>query len=313
MARKPRIHIPGSFYQVILRGNAGQDIFEDVTDTAYFEGLISEGIERFGHRVHAYCWMKNHVHLIIQIADTPLSKIMQNISFRYTRYFNYKYDRTGHVFQGRYKAILVDPQNYLLQLAKYINLNPVKANIVSRPEEYRWGSYRAYVGKCECDWLTTDYILGLFSEDKEQAISGYIQFMSDDAEESQGDGFLNNKGSNILGDDDFIEQVHRTCEVSEGHMMSMEKIISIVCRRFDVKHDDICSSDKGHMLSKIRAIIGYLVTEYTHTPLVEYSRFVNRDVSTISGAVTEYRKKLSVSPTEINQLEDIKTELSIVS
>ena len=108
MARKPRIHYPGAIYHVMLRGNAKQTIFHNDEEYRYFENILAEGLEQYSLILHAYCWMKNHVHMALQVTDKPLSKLMQTMSQRYTRWFNKKYDRVGHLFQGRYKAILVD-------------------------------------------------------------------------------------------------------------------------------------------------------------------------------------------------------------
>jgi len=125
MARKPRLHYPGALYHVILRGNARQDIFITDEDRYRFYLFVQEGLERYGHRVLAFCLMTNHIHLAIQVADVPLSRIMQNLTFRYTRWFNWRSKRIGHLFQGRYKAILVDADSYLLELAAYIHLEKV--------------------------------------------------------------------------------------------------------------------------------------------------------------------------------------------
>jgi len=105
MARKPRIHLPGGFYHVMLRGNAGQDIFLTDEDRYHLYLLMQEGVERFGHRIHAFCCMSNHIHLAIQVADIPLSRIIQNLSFRHTQWMNKRRRRIGHLFQGRYAAI----------------------------------------------------------------------------------------------------------------------------------------------------------------------------------------------------------------
>lgn len=147
MARKPRLHVSGGLYHVMLRGNGGQAIFFTDADRYHLYLLLQEGIERYGHRVHGFCCMSNHIHLAVQVADIPLAKIMQNLSFRYTRWINQRKKRVGHLFQGRYKAILVDADSYLLQLVCYIHLNPVRANMVKRPEHYRWSGHRAYIGR----------------------------------------------------------------------------------------------------------------------------------------------------------------------
>ncbi|NIT13027.1 MAG: transposase, partial [Candidatus Dadabacteria bacterium] len=262
MARKPRIHVPGGFYHVILRGNGGQDIFHEVDDTKYFENLVSEGVRRFGHRVHCYCWMKNHVHLVIQVSSTPLSKIIQNISFRYTLYFNKKYDTIGHLFHGRYKAILIDPQSYLLQVVRYIHLNPVKAKIVNKPEEYRWSSCRPYLGRCRCEWLTTDYVLRLFSKNREEAVADFQEFVADGLEnvyEQQLPAGPVHRG--ILGDTEFIEEV---CDVkiNTDKKMSMEKIVTTVCNKANLDSGQLASQNRARHISRIRTVIAYLIMEY---------------------------------------------------
>ena len=163
MARKPRLLYPGALYHAILRGNNGQTIFFDHKDRTRFCLLLQEGIERFGHRIHAFCLMTNHVHLAIQMGGIPLSRIMQNLSFRYTRWANWRQKRSGHLFQGRYKAVLVDADSYLEELTRYIHLNPVRAGIVKEPEDYPWSGHRAYLGLEMIPWLTTDWVLSQFS------------------------------------------------------------------------------------------------------------------------------------------------------
>jgi len=146
MARKPRLHVPGGLYHVILRGNARQDIFFAPRDRTLFYELLQEGVTRFGYRVHAFCLMTNHVHLALQTGDQVLSAGMQNLSFRYARYANQRLDRVGHLFQGRFKAFLVDQDAYGLALVRYIHLNPVRARLVSQAAAYPWSSHRAYLG-----------------------------------------------------------------------------------------------------------------------------------------------------------------------
>ena len=155
MARKPRLHFSGAVYHVMLRGNAGQSIFLEDEDREHFYALIADGVERFGHRIHGFCLMGNHVHFALQVADVPLSKIMQNISFRYTRWMNKKYGRVGHLFQGRFKAILVEQDTYLLELIRYIHLNPVRAKMVSNIDQYPWSGHASYLGRQVLSWVTT--------------------------------------------------------------------------------------------------------------------------------------------------------------
>jgi putative transposase len=209
MARKPRVHYPGALYHVILRGNDGQGIFFDDKDRTRFYFLIQEGIERFGHRIHAFCLMTTHVHLAIQVGEVSLSRILQNLSFRYTRWTNWRHNRSGHLFQGRYKAVLVDADAYLLELTRYVHLNPVRAGMVTEPEDYPWSGHRGYLGLEAIPWLTTEWVLGQFSGRLLAARRAYRGFVS----EGKGEGWRAeyDKGSDtdsrILGDDAFIDRM----------------------------------------------------------------------------------------------------------
>src|SRR5208337_2606050 len=146
MARPPRLEFPGAFYHIIVRGNHRQDIFLNEQDRLEYLSRVSHYKEKTGFILYAYVLMSNHVHLLIETPKSPVSKIMQLINFTYTHYFNRKYGKVGHLFQGRYKAILCDRDEYLLGLVRYIHLNPVRANIVSLPHEHLWSSHSEYLG-----------------------------------------------------------------------------------------------------------------------------------------------------------------------
>ena len=177
MARKPRVHFPAALYHVMLRGNGGQDIFFEDADRYRFYLLLQQGVERYGHRIHAFCLMSNHIHLAIQVAETPLSHIMQNITFRYTRWVNWHRKSSGHLFQGRFKAVLVDADSYLLELIRYIHLNPVRAGMVAAPEDYPWSGHRACLGLETIPWLTTDWVLAQFGTNPARARREYGKFV----------------------------------------------------------------------------------------------------------------------------------------
>src|SRR5919106_2076133 len=185
MARKPRLHVPGALYHVMLHSNGGQSIFFADDDWEHFEALVAEGVGRFGHRIHGYCWMSNHVHLAVQVAEVPLSRIMQNLAFRYTRWVNKRQGRVGHLFQGRYKAILVEAESYLLELVRYIHLNPVRARLVEEPAAYRWSGHRTYIGQAPVSWLTTDWVLSHLAGTERVARRRYAAFIA----AGQGEGY----------------------------------------------------------------------------------------------------------------------------
>jgi REP element-mobilizing transposase RayT len=150
----------------MLRGNDKQAIFIDDADRRELEALVEDGVDRFGHRIHAYCWMGNHIHMAIQLGEIPLSKIMHNLSFRYTSYFNWRHARVGHVFQGRYKALLIDADSRLQELVRYIHLNPVRAGIVADAVDFEWSGHRVYLGLAHKEWISTETVLSLFGSDR---------------------------------------------------------------------------------------------------------------------------------------------------
>jgi len=187
MPRGPRIHQPGGLYHVILRGNNRQKIFDGDYSHKAFLSLLTEGTRRFGYRVHAFCLMPNHVHLALQAGDQSLSKAIQNVGFRHALRTNRRQGSTGHLFQGRYKAILVGDTAYALELVRYIHLNPVRAGLAADPVDWRWSSHRAYLGIDSWLFLTSSWILGMLGDDPVGARARYLQFVRETAEPTPGE------------------------------------------------------------------------------------------------------------------------------
>ncbi|WP_051533716.1 transposase [Desulfitibacter alkalitolerans] len=174
MPRRSRVHYYGALYHVIVRGNNKEYIFEQDEDKAIYKDIIKNYKKKYYFVIYAYCIMNNHAHILIEIRDTPLSRIMQGIQQVYTQLYNKKYERTGHVFEQRYKAILCDKENYFLELIKYIHQNPIKANITETPD-YKWSSYVEYIGRP--DIVDVSEVLLRFSENNQEAIKRYQEFM----------------------------------------------------------------------------------------------------------------------------------------
>jgi REP element-mobilizing transposase RayT len=308
MARKPRVHYPGALYHVILRGNSGQTIFFDDNDRTRFYLLIQEGVERFGHRIHAFCLMTNHVHLAIQIADISLSRILQNLSFRYTRWVNWRQGKTGHLFQGRYKAVLIDADTYLQELTRYIHLNPVRAGMVRETEKYPWSSYRAYLGLETIPWLTTDWVLSQFSKRLSVARRAYMRFI----QEGKGGGHQeeyhrgSDTDSRILGDDTFIGRVLDEKQMKQRQKVSLDKIMVEVCRYLSLKEKDLGGVGKDRRLSEVRGIAAWLVLELGVCTLGELGKRTGRDVSTLSSAARRLQIR---SKTDLKLAERMKEGL----
>lgn len=210
MARQLRIEYPGAFYHVTSRGNQKQPVFFTPWDKARFLDFVAEVHEAFGFLVHAYCLMENHYHLMLETKRANLSKGMHFLNTAYTVYFNHRHKRVGHLFQGRYKGILIEAETYALGLSRYIHLNPVRAGIAKHPNLHPWSSFREYAGQRERpDWLETQMILGLFGTDLERARRDYLLFLEAAHPNPPGGLTLTNRAScpEILGSKEFIERI----------------------------------------------------------------------------------------------------------
>ena len=179
MARQLRVEYAGAFYHITSRGNERKRIFWADEDREEFKGILQRTKERYGYLLHAYVLMDNHYHLLMETPHANIKQAMQNINTSYTVYANRKHGRAGHLFQGRYKAFIVDKENYLLELSRYIHLNPVKAGMVEKPEDYLWSSYRDYIyGDRKGALSEVDDTLFLFSRRRAVAALRYREFVN---------------------------------------------------------------------------------------------------------------------------------------
>lgn len=178
MTRPLRIELAGGLYHVTSRGDRRENIYDDDKDREKWLTILGHVCERFNWRCHAYCLMDNHYHFVVETAGENLSKGMRQLNGVYTQYFNRQYNRVGHVFQGRFKSILVERETYLLELSRYVILNPVRARMVNKVDDWEWSSYLAMQAKVKKPlWLETDWILGQFSHNRAKAIALYIDFV----------------------------------------------------------------------------------------------------------------------------------------
>jgi REP element-mobilizing transposase RayT len=202
-----RLEYPGAVYYVTARGNAGQEIFLDDEDREAFLETLGTVVVRFHWIVHAYCLMTNHYHLLVETPEANLSRGMRQLNGVTTQAFNRRHDRTGHVLEGRFKAILVEKESHLLGLARYVVLNPVRAKAVEHPRLWKWSSYRATSREARVpDFLTTDWILAQFSSKRELPQRGYRRFVA----EGRGVAVWEDlRGGVLLGSDAFVKKLSR--------------------------------------------------------------------------------------------------------
>lgn len=225
MARPLRIEFPGAFYHVMNRGNTGMNIYRSERDREKFLEYVGEAVKRYGIKVHTFCLMTTHYHFLIETPHANLSQAIKWINVGYAVYFNRKRRRFGHLFQGRFKAVLVDADEYLKHLSRYIHLNPVRARMVEHCRDYPWSSYRALGGYVASpEWLETDWLLSLFGQDRDTAKKRYRNFV-----ESVENGKIENPsddvvGGVVLGRDDFVNWVKKTFLSKESNSKEIPQL-----------------------------------------------------------------------------------------
>lgn len=207
MARPLRLEFPGAVYHLTARGNARQSIYRDEADQQRFLELLGAVCDRFNWRAHVYCLMGNHYHLVIETPEANLARGMRQLNGVYTQAFNRRHRKVGHLFQGRYTAILVDKNKYLLELARYVVLNPVRARMVKSAGQWPWSSYRAMIGKGEAPaWLDLDWILSQFSNRRHEARQRFVRFVAEGKDQPKIWQHL--RGQIYLGDENFVKKLH---------------------------------------------------------------------------------------------------------
>lgn len=296
MARPLRVEYSGAYYHLINRGNAGENIFDAQRDKEKFLEYLKKAVERFSIVIHTYCIMTNHYHILLETPQPNLSVAIQWLNGSYAAYYNKKHRRSGHLFQGRYKAILIDTDEYLKQLSRYIHLNPVRIKLVTKPAEYPWSSYPTFISGIKApDWLETRWLLAYFGRRKKEAIKNYKSFV-----EEIDIGSLENPnkhvvGGFILGDTDFVNWVKETFlstrddekEIPQLKKLrprvSLETILQAVCNEVGCSREQI--REKGRKRNEAREIAIYLARDLSGLRCKDLGEFFGG----ISGAAITMR------------------------
>ena len=308
MARKTRIHYPEALYHVIVRGNARQDIFFSDADRCRFLLLLQEEVERFGYRVHAFCLMQNHAHLAVQVRDIPLSRGMQNLCFRYAMWVNRCQNRSGHLFQGRFKALLVHADTYHLALVRYIHLNPNRCGIVTNPTEYLWSSHRVYCGLETLPWLYTEMTLAAFGSTLSQARSGYVRFVMDGLDDGHRSEFHGTSGrdNRVLGDEEFVESIVARPRLTKKAEITMKALLSAVCAVYDINLDEITSGRR--LASEARGMSAWITLETTGCTIAQLAAATVRAPSSLSSAA----KRVEARARQDSRVRDLKDKILLL-
>ncbi|MBI5740863.1 MAG: transposase [Nitrospirae bacterium] len=275
MARQLRIEFDGAFYHITSRGNLRGKIFFKARDREKFLEILKRTKDRYGYRLHAYALMDNHYHLLVETPKANISRVMQNINTSYTVYINRKYQRSGHLFQGRFKGIIVDKDAYLVTLNRYIHLNPVRAKIVQRPEQFQWTSYRTYINgtsdKTGHDIVTTADTLRCFSERRDDAVKAYNLFVESGIEGVK-DPFEDLESGLVLGSDGFKEKITNLLgkDTADDELPQIrrlrkevpdEKVIKSCCRHYGISEEDLLRRGKGKIERQIAIYLMKLLSD----------------------------------------------------
>lgn len=295
MPRQPRIEFPGAFYHVIVRGNHRQVVFHDDQDKKKYLSVLHDYWIKFNFTLYAFVLLDNHVHLLIETQTIPLSKIMQGVNQRYTQYYNLRYQQSGHLFQGRYKAILCQRDSYLLELVCYIHLNPVRAGIVQKPSDYIWSSHRYYLSNVTTGFINTKFVLRKFSKSPKNASQKYLQFINSHMKLRHREDFYPPLNKSILGDDAFIEQLNLRLRDRHIHInkkanqIPLIKIARNVCDVVGLDLNMLKGRSRSNLNSLARTVFVFIARNYSTSSNNDIARFLGRDPALITRMAANFK------------------------
>lgn len=311
MPRKPRIEFPGAVYHVFARGNRKQKVFHLDYDYAKYHKLMYEYKERYKYRIYAFALMPNHVHLLIETGETPLSTVMQGIQQSYTQYYNTKYKQVGHVFQGRYRALLCDKDKYLLELIRYIHLNPVRAKIVEDIKTYTWTGHIDFIRRRPISVVDTDFVLAQFSPQYYEARNLYVRFIAD------GMHLDSESLKTMLHNPDYEDREkplsqlvkHEECRQNPIVKPSLEVIEKIICKINNISPSLLRSNSKISPVCRSRHSFCYIAKIIGGHKIKVIAKHLNISEASVSIAVRREDRRIEEEITHRRVMQKLKKEL----
>ena len=318
MPRQARLDAPGTLHHVTIRGIEGSTIFRDGEDRKDFLSRVGDLTEKTRTRILAWVLMDNHVHFLLFSGPEGISSFMRKLLTGYAIRFNRKHQRSGHLFQNRYKSIVCEEDPYLLELVRYIHLNPLRASVVKSVEgldRYRWSGHSVLVGKQKNDWQEVEYVLGYFGSEKSKAIRAYRRFIEEGKEQGSrpelvGGGLIRSLGgwsrvlslrgkgervehdSRILGGGDFVKEILREADKRLRRQMkdkeaedSIDRVIKKMCTEAGVKEEELRSGGKRRRVTKVRGEVAFYLTKEMGLSMAEIARNLGVGTSAIGMAI----------------------------
>ncbi len=313
MARPLRITFPGAFYHITSRGNERKAVFKSKRDREKFLEYLETATERYNAMIHAFCLMDNHYHLLLETPSGNLPQIMRHINGAYTTYFNAKRSRSGHLFQGRYKAILVEKDEYAKELSRYIHLNPVRAEMVETPDAYAWSSYNFYIGARKAPkWLHRDFILRYFGKKTSVAQKGYRAFVVSLVDREYESPLTHVTGSVLLGTDGFIEFIKNRYLRGEKPSRDLPAIRQIVPR---ISMEKVIETVEGafaeHSPARARAVKIYLCRKHTGEKLKTIGSQFGISESAVTQVCKRFKTRIDTDKKLKKQVDAIEKKIRL--
>lgn len=298
MARKPRIHFPGALYHVIARGNRRQQIFLQDEDYRLYLRFLAEYKQRCPFLLFAYILMPDHIHLLLEVGEMPLARLMQSLQLRYSRNFNLKYNKKGHLFQGRYQAILCQKEVYLAELTTYIHLNGVRSGMVSDPGEYPWSSYNSYISRKrgqEDVPVDTETLLDQFEPgNRDAARQRYAGFVGRKRLQGHREDFYQLKDRYFLGSDEFVNTVRNAVNYPARSMydITLPEIVSRTSLSLKIPIEKFYTASRNRQGALGRSVAGYLAKKLGGIRIKSVADHFDRDPVVISQGINRLEKRL---------------------
>ena len=301
MARRPRLFAPGLLYHVIVRGNHRQKTFRTRRDyDAYLERL-GRYCQKHKVSLHAYCLMPNHVHLLLECSRTPLAKFMQGLQQSYTQYFNLFHHKVGHLFQGRYKAIICEKDEYLLALVRYIHLNPIRAKLVQRVEQYPYSGHHCYIAGKPGEMMDPTAVLKVFG-----GVKAYRRFVQDGMGDGHREDYYEVEDQRFLGPPAFGERMRGQVEEESERRVTKKplgKVVEALGRQIKVSPGALRGPDRSWRVSRVRTLIAYVLVKQQGYTVREVASYLGRDQTTMSSSISRFSEKVRQEPEVFEEAE----------
>lgn len=293
MARKPRLFAPGVLYHVIVRGNQRQKTFAKERDYQVYLEKLAHYRHRYGVTIHAYCLMPNHVHLLLECSVSPLSRFMQGLQQSYTQYYNRTYKKVGHLFQGRYKAILCQKDAYLLELVRYIHLNPVRSKLAAAGKPYPYSAEQAY-GSGKPDAIVDPRpVLKMIGGSR-----AYQRFIREGLGEGHKEEYYEVEDQRFLGKQGFGEGLRRKHDQDDRpkRKRSLAQVVSEMAKALKVKPEVLAMPGRALGVSRLRTTVAYALVRRGGYGVKEVAEHFGRDSTTISSLLSRYEGLMQEQP-----------------